>query len=155
MAYANLPPTKSDLTISTVRLSSTFVNFRLPTGLVYDPTGQVIVDPDEQVQAAIQLVFDLFDELGSARAVVKHFAGHQLLFPTRSWGDVRDGELVWKSTIYLRGVATYQGARQLLQRSLFDALVRNSGPRCTAAKGEKRAGAIGQRHEGRIERNSA
>jgi DNA invertase Pin-like site-specific DNA recombinase len=72
------------------------LRFRLPTGLVYDPAGQVSLDPDEQVQAAIRLVFDLFDELGSARAVVKHFTNHQLLFPTRSWGGVRDGELGWR-----------------------------------------------------------
>jgi DNA invertase Pin-like site-specific DNA recombinase len=72
------------------------LRFRLPTGLVHEPNGQVILDPDEQVQAAVRLVFDLFDELGSARAVVKHFTDHQLLFPTRSWGGVRDGELGWK-----------------------------------------------------------
>jgi hypothetical protein len=54
----------------------------------------VILDPDEQVQAAVRLVFDLYDESGSAGAVVKHFADHHLLFPTRLWGGVRDGELV-------------------------------------------------------------
>jgi hypothetical protein len=68
----------------------------LPTGLVYDPGGEVIFDPDEQVQQAIQLALDLFDELGSALAVVKYFSAHQLLFPTRFWGGDRDGELVWR-----------------------------------------------------------
>jgi DNA invertase Pin-like site-specific DNA recombinase len=72
------------------------LRFRLPTGLIYDSTGQVILDPDEQVQQAVRFVFDLFDESGSARAVVKHFTNHQLLFPTRLSGGVRDGELVWK-----------------------------------------------------------
>jgi DNA invertase Pin-like site-specific DNA recombinase len=71
------------------------LRFRLPTGLVYDSTGQVLLDPDEQVQQAVRLIFDLFDDLGSALAVVKHFATHQLLFPTRHWGGVRDGELTW------------------------------------------------------------
>ena len=68
---------------------------RLPAGLIYDPTGKVALDPDEQVQQAVRLVFDTFDELGTARAVVKHFATHQLLFPTRHWGGDRDGELAW------------------------------------------------------------
>jgi DNA invertase Pin-like site-specific DNA recombinase len=72
------------------------LRFRLPTGLIYDPTGQVILDPDEQVQEVIRLVFDLFDASGSALAVVKHFADHQLLFPTRHWGGLRDGELAWR-----------------------------------------------------------
>ena len=72
------------------------LRFRLPTGLVYDPAGEVIFDPDEQVQQAIRLALDLFDELGSALAVVKYFSSHQLLFPTRHWGGDRDGELVWR-----------------------------------------------------------
>jgi len=72
------------------------LRFRPPTGLVYDATGQLVLDPDEQVQQAVQLVFDLFDELGSALAVVKHFAEQRLLFPTRFWGGVRAGELVWR-----------------------------------------------------------
>lgn len=69
---------------------------RLPTGLVYDPTGHVILDPDEQVQQAVQLLFDLFEEAKSALAVVKHFDSHKLLFPTRHWGGVRDAELEWQ-----------------------------------------------------------
>ncbi len=71
------------------------LRFCLPAGLVYDSAGQVIHDPDEQVQQAVRLVFDLFDELSSAQAVVRHFTTHQLLFPTRHWGGVRDGELTW------------------------------------------------------------
>lgn len=81
------------------------LRFRLPTGLVYDATGQVTLDPDEQVQQAVQLVFDLFDELGSALAVVQHFATHQLLFPTRHWGGARDGELVWDPLAHGRVLA--------------------------------------------------
>jgi DNA invertase Pin-like site-specific DNA recombinase len=71
------------------------LRFRLPTGLVYDPTGQVVLDPDEQVQQAVRLVFALFEESRSALAVVRHFAAHHLLFPTRGWGGTRDGELLW------------------------------------------------------------
>jgi len=69
---------------------------RLPAGLVYDPAGQVVLDPDEQVQAAVRLAFDVFDHAGSALAVVKHFAVYHLLFPTRLWGGAHDGELVWQ-----------------------------------------------------------
>jgi len=72
------------------------LRFRPPTGLVYDALGQLVLDPDEQVQQAVQLLFDLFEEQGSALAVVKHFSDQQLLFPTRLWGGLRDGELVWR-----------------------------------------------------------
>src|SRR6266550_7966125 len=54
------------------------LRFRPPVGLVYDPTGKMVLDPDEEVQAAVRLVFDLFKEYGSALAVVKHFRTHQL-----------------------------------------------------------------------------
>jgi DNA invertase Pin-like site-specific DNA recombinase len=71
------------------------LRFRLPVGLVYDPAGQVVRDPDQQVQAAIQLLLDRFEQCGSAMAVVQHFTTHQLLFPTRAWGGAHDGELSW------------------------------------------------------------
>lgn len=71
------------------------LRFRLPTGLVYDPSQHVVLDPDEEVQAAVRLIFSLFDQYHSAMKVVTHFAQHQLRFPTRHWGGVRAGELSW------------------------------------------------------------
>jgi len=68
----------------------------LPTGLVYDAANQVRFDPDEEVQQAVRLLFDLFEESGTATAVVKHFKDHDLLFPTRQWGGVDHGQLTWK-----------------------------------------------------------
>ncbi len=72
------------------------LRFRLPIGLVYDPTGKVVLDPDEEVQAAVRLVFALFEQYGSALAVVKHFNAHHLRFPDRLWQRTRKGELVWE-----------------------------------------------------------
>jgi len=71
------------------------LRFRLPVGLIYDQVGKVVIDPDEEVRHAVQLVFDLFAHHSSALAVVTHFAHHQLRFPTRLWGRGRSGELVW------------------------------------------------------------
>jgi hypothetical protein len=72
------------------------LRFRPPVGLVYDPTGKMVLDPDEEVQAAVRLAFDLFEEYGSALAVVKHFRTHQLRFPDRLWQRTRKSELVWE-----------------------------------------------------------
>src|SRR5215472_6511627 len=71
------------------------LRFRLPSGLIYDPVGRVVFDPDEAVQEAIRLVFALFEQTNSALAVVSHFATHQLCFPTRHWGGAHAGELEW------------------------------------------------------------
>lgn len=73
------------------------LRFRPPTGLVFDPVGQVVRDPDEQVAHVVQLLFDVFEQRGSALGVVRYFAAQQLQFPTRLWGGAHDGELVWES----------------------------------------------------------
>jgi DNA invertase Pin-like site-specific DNA recombinase len=71
------------------------LRYRPPTGLVYDPTGQLDFDPDEQVQQAVHLVFSTFEEVGAALGVVQYFARNHLSFPTRFYGGSRDGQLVW------------------------------------------------------------
>jgi DNA invertase Pin-like site-specific DNA recombinase len=91
------------------------LRFRLPTGYVYDPAQRVVFDPDEQVVQAVHLLFDIFQTSRSALAVVKHFADHHLLFPTRCWGGIRDGELEWRPLNHGRVLAvlhnpTYAGA---------------------------------------------
>jgi DNA invertase Pin-like site-specific DNA recombinase len=47
----------------------------LPVGLVYDPAGKVVFDPDAGVQQTIRHLFATFARTGSARATVKAFAG--------------------------------------------------------------------------------
>jgi DNA invertase Pin-like site-specific DNA recombinase len=71
------------------------LRFRLPIGLVYDPVGRIVLDPDEAVQEAVRLVFVLFEQFGSALAVVTSFAGQHLRFPTRWWGGKQADELIW------------------------------------------------------------
>jgi DNA invertase Pin-like site-specific DNA recombinase len=71
------------------------LRFRLPIGLVHDPVGHIVLDPDEAVQEAVRLVFSLFEQFGSALAVVCSFAEHQLRFPTRWWGGKQADELIW------------------------------------------------------------
>jgi len=71
------------------------LRFRLPIGLVYDPVGHIVFDPDEAVQEAVRLVFALFEQTGSALAVVSYFAEHHLRFPTRWWGGKCAEELLW------------------------------------------------------------
>ena len=68
----------------------------LPVGLVYDPLDQVVLDPDEQVQHSLRLLFDTFTRTGSARATVKHFREEKLSFPHRPRGGPHMGELRWK-----------------------------------------------------------
>jgi DNA invertase Pin-like site-specific DNA recombinase len=67
----------------------------LPVGFLYHTLGQVILDPDQQVQQSIRILFQSFRRLGSAGAVVKAFRDAKLLFPHRPRGGPQDGELLW------------------------------------------------------------
>ena len=76
--------------------------FRLPVGLVYDTTGQIVLDPDEEIQHAVRQVFEVFERSKSALAVVKHFEDHGLQIPTRLWQRQRKGEVVWRRLRHAR-----------------------------------------------------
>lgn len=63
----------------------------LPVGYVYDPDGQVVPDPDQEVQAAVGDVFRVFEETGTCCGVVKHFRDRK--FPTH--GQAWTGDITW------------------------------------------------------------
>ena len=65
----------------------------LPVGLVHDDAGDIVIDPDAEVQAAIRDVFAAFTACGSAYGVVAAFAGRR--FPLRAYGGAWAGQLRW------------------------------------------------------------
>lgn len=71
------------------------LRFPLPVGLCFDEQDRTVLDPDDEVRGAVQMVFDLFREVGSAYGVVHRFAAKELKFPKRSYGGAWDGQLVW------------------------------------------------------------
>src|SRR6516164_6380927 len=83
----------------------------LPVGLVYDPIGKVVLDPDTGVQQAIRHVFTLFDRTGSARAVVQQFNAEGLLFPVRVRKGAHKGELAWMPLQHWRVLRTLHNPR--------------------------------------------
>jgi len=72
----------------------------LPIGYLHDEDGAVIMDPDEEVSAAIAEVFTAFTQLGSAYAVVGAFAGRR--FPRRAYGGSWAGQLRFGSLTHSR-----------------------------------------------------
>jgi DNA invertase Pin-like site-specific DNA recombinase len=67
------------------------LRFVLPVGYVYDDDGQIVIDPDDEVQAAIRDVFAAFEQTGTAFGVVKAFADRR--FPARAYGGAWAGQL--------------------------------------------------------------
>lgn len=72
----------------------------LPIGFVYDEDGAIVLDPDEQVRAAINDLFAAFAATGSAYAVTGVFAGRG--FPYRVYGGPWAGQLRFRPLIHAR-----------------------------------------------------
>lgn len=68
----------------------------LPAGLERQRDGRVVLNPDEEIQARLHVVFDKFDELGSARAVTRYLQRHHLSLPTRPLQGAAPHVLVWQ-----------------------------------------------------------
>jgi DNA invertase Pin-like site-specific DNA recombinase len=79
------------------------LRFPLPVGYVYDEEGQTIIDPDEEVQAAIADLFKAFERTGSAYGVVGAFKGRR--FPKRAYGGAWADELRWGELAHTRALA--------------------------------------------------
>ena len=83
----------------------------LPVGLLYDPAGRTVLDPDTGVQQAIRHVFTLFARTGSARATVQQFNIDGLLFPVRVRTGAHKGELAWMPLQHWRVLRTLHNPR--------------------------------------------
>src|SRR3984893_7778699 len=106
----------------------------VPCGYLKLPHGEVILDPDEQVRATVQLVFDKFAELGSFGKVYRYLKRNKICMGCRVHQGPRRGELVWRPI-----------SRALLGRMLHHPIYagaysygrRRVDPKRTAANGGK------------------
>jgi len=73
---------------------------RLPIGFIYDHNGNVILDPDKQIQQTIHLLFDVFRRTGAAFATVKAFWNDDIKFPRRPYSGPNKGILEWCTLAY-------------------------------------------------------
>jgi DNA invertase Pin-like site-specific DNA recombinase len=83
---------------------------RLAVGYLYDQDGTWVIDPDQEVQAAICDLHRAFGQTGSAYGVVGAFEGRR--FPQRTYGGVWAGELRW-------GPLTHHRVLQILQNPTY------------------------------------
>jgi hypothetical protein len=69
----------------------------LPAGYVRRPSGEVALDPDEQVQAVVRLVFGLFEELGTVHGMLRFLVEHQVQIGMRERSGPGKGQVVWRA----------------------------------------------------------
>jgi DNA invertase Pin-like site-specific DNA recombinase len=98
----------------------------VPCGYLKLPSGEVILDPDEQVRSTVQLVFDKFAELGSFGKVYRYLRRNKICMGCRVHQGPRRGELLWRPI-----------TRALLGRMLHHPIYAGAysyGRRCVDAK---------------------
>ena len=68
----------------------------VPIGFVRLPDGGVDLDPDQQAQAVVHLVFEKFEELGSVRQLTRYFVMHGIQIPIRPHAGPNRDRLEWR-----------------------------------------------------------
>jgi DNA invertase Pin-like site-specific DNA recombinase len=74
---------------------------RVPTGYVKLSTERVERDPDEQVREVVQLIFDKYDEYGSAWGVFHYLIRNNVRIGFRPFHGPNRGNLEWRRPVLL------------------------------------------------------
>jgi DNA invertase Pin-like site-specific DNA recombinase len=67
-----------------------------PIGYVRTPAGDFVIDPDEQVQSVVRLVFVQFTRRGSVNGLLRWLVVHEVKLPIRPHFGISRGELEWR-----------------------------------------------------------
>jgi DNA invertase Pin-like site-specific DNA recombinase len=66
-----------------------------PMGYLQRASGEIVFDPDEQVQQVIRLIFRKFTELGTVNALLRYLVAQQVELGMREHQGPARGEVVW------------------------------------------------------------
>lgn len=69
--------------------------FDPPIGYVRRPAGEIVLDPDEQVQQVVRLIFRKFEEIGTLNGVLRYLVSKGIEIGVRTRIGVNRGELEW------------------------------------------------------------
>src|SRR5262245_49036778 len=69
---------------------------KVPIGYARTATGEVDLDPDEQVRSFVRLVFDQFERIGSATGLLRWVVERELMVPVRADCGPDKGRLQWR-----------------------------------------------------------
>lgn len=110
----------------------------LPAGLSRERGGGIILNPDEELQERLRLVFVKFTELQSARAVMRYLRVHDLPLPVRPLLGPAPHEVAWReaNSARVRSILqnpAYAGA-YVYGRRRPDPVRRRSGARAATTK---------------------
>ena len=64
-------------------------------GYLRAPGGGLVIDPDEQIQEVVRIVFDQFDRQGSLHGLLRYLVHHGIRLPVRPHYGPNRGKLEW------------------------------------------------------------
>lgn len=67
----------------------------LPIGYCKRPSGEVVLEPDEQAQGVVRLIFEQFERRGTLDGVLCYLVEHGVRIPVRAHSGPAKGELEW------------------------------------------------------------
>jgi len=67
-----------------------------PMGYVRRAGGELGLDPDQQVQAVIRLIFEQFERLGTINALLRYLVARGIQLPVRPFAGPQRGQLQWR-----------------------------------------------------------
>ena len=73
------------------------VYMRAPIGYVKLPSGKFGIDPDEQVQSIVRMIFAEFDRRGSTRSVLRFLQQSNIQLPIRLHAGPDKGSIEWRT----------------------------------------------------------
>jgi DNA invertase Pin-like site-specific DNA recombinase len=71
------------------------LGMQVPMGYIRRPSGEVIKDPDAQVQSTVTLIFDQFARRGTINGVLKYLVAQRIELPHRVRSGLGKGDLEW------------------------------------------------------------
>ncbi len=76
----------------------------VPTGYLRKLSGEIVMDPDEEVQAVVRLVLEQYARIGSVHGVLRHLVEHKVQIGVRLWtGCYRADLLMGDGAAWLMG----------------------------------------------------
>lgn len=66
-----------------------------PMGYVRGTDGDYHLDPDEQAQRVVRLIFDVFEQQGSLHGLLRYLVAHDICLPIRPHQGINRGQLEW------------------------------------------------------------
>ena len=124
----------------------------IPIGYVYDDFDQIIKDPDENVQAILNLIFDTYARFHSCQRTLKELRAQHVLFPKKDRTGYNRQTLQWREIthtqiLHLIHNPIYAGIYQFGLRKSIKTL---NGYKTIIQKKENRIAYIEYHHESYI-----